>query len=627
MREPHVEFLANTRSRVSNQDTLPLPFPKPKPQLVADAKQAYHTACKQYADKIKTDGLNAWKNAPNTRLEQQEAREQLAQNMRPITFPAHDVKLEAAKPSLEISCSAVHPTNIPEQLMVTIDAIPLTGKETDKELHEQLENFPSTRGIRLGWNRLCPDAVAQNMYKELSAKYNEEKDKEKIDEVFNYLFPNKLPVENLPAYFNKLMLTDKKEPSGKNQVAAEAGGKPALMKMCRVCFMYGCKQHVGQDNERPVPARQKPPRTITKEMQAKMCGPRCCKLVKSEEVTRLGQGSSKTVVPVINVEALETYAKRNGGVENCCMITAEYNFLQKASLDCVQVFGYLKAHPEFRVAAPKPVVNKVKELSYSEKWRSFVNGLKTLGMDKIHHGDHHICTHDGKCEKGKCACLENGYCNKFCHCYPCRHTFPGCRCQGFCNTKQCPCFNGLFECDPDLCKNCGVCEPNNPQKKCTNVQLQRKYCKRVEVRLSTIPEAGRGLFVLEKVSKGELIGEYAGEILSREETEKRGAQYDRNRCSYLFALTEEKSIDPFYVGTPMRYLNHNLKNLNCGSRVMMVGTESRIGIYALRDIEAEEELFFDYKYNELNGKKFVGKSTANEKPTAAAQPLPKKKKK
>lgn len=56
----------------------------------------------------------------------------------------------------------------------------------------------------------------------------------------------------------------------------------------------------------------------------------------------------------------------------------------------------------------------------------------------------------------------------------------------------------------------------------------------------------------EPIKKGDYIGEYVGEVVSREEGERRGLIYDKRNLSYLFDLNiskypEQMTIQPLLI--------------------------------------------------------------------------------
>ncbi|HEX7639690.1 MAG TPA: SET domain-containing protein-lysine N-methyltransferase, partial [Burkholderiaceae bacterium] len=112
--------------------------------------------------------------------------------------------------------------------------------------------------------------------------------------------------------------------------------------------------------------------------------------------------------------------------------------------------------------------------------------------------------------------------------------------------------------------------------------------RRIQVRRSGVH--GKGVFAVRDIEAGEVLIEYTGERITWAEALDRHPhdplQPDH---TFYFHIDESCVIDANVGGNAARWINHA-----CSPNCEADEVDGRIFIQALRDIEAGEELFYDY---------------------------------
>lgn len=147
----------------------------------------------------------------------------------------------------------------------------------------------------------------------------------------------------------------------------------------------------------------------------------------------------------------------------------------------------------------------------------------------------------------------------------------------------------LFECNSTC--NC--------YKDCVNRNVQRGI--RTKLQMFSTQKKGYGLKTLEFIGKNSFVCEYAGEVLTVEEARQRTSLILPSDTNFILTINEQFSsrkevtyIDPTNKGNIGRYINHS-----CCPNLFMVPVRvddfiPRVALFALRDIDAGEELSYDY---------------------------------
>mgnify|MGYP002631247393 CR=1 FL=1 len=124
-------------------------------------------------------------------------------------------------------------------------------------------------------------------------------------------------------------------------------------------------------------------------------------------------------------------------------------------------------------------------------------------------------------------------------------------------------------------------------------RCQSELC---EVRGSSIH--GRGVYATRAIAAEEMIIEYVGEIITKDESSSRGTEQHEHAVAsgdaavYIFNLTKKYDLDGNVPWNTARLINHSCEpNCEAWSR------GKRIFIHALRDVAEGEELSFDYGFD------------------------------
>ncbi|KAH8247575.1 hypothetical protein KR038_006639 [Drosophila bunnanda] len=190
-----------------------------------------------------------------------------------------------------------------------------------------------------------------------------------------------------------------------------------------------------------------------------------------------------------------------------------------------------------------------------------------------------------------------------------------CHCKGSCDSKETCSHGGQYKYSPDgkelllwnsddspkpviECNPLCECSKNS----CFNRLVQRGPRRNLEVFDSPI-YGSKGLRSKENIPCGAFISEYAGELLTITEAKRRLETNEAlGLMNYVLVLNEYSSdekqqvtiVDPSRRGNIGRYLNHSCEP-NCHIAAVRIECPiPKIGIFAARDIKAQEELCFHY---------------------------------
>ncbi|CAH8383775.1 unnamed protein product [Eruca vesicaria subsp. sativa] len=130
---------------------------------------------------------------------------------------------------------------------------------------------------------------------------------------------------------------------------------------------------------------------------------------------------------------------------------------------------------------------------------------------------------------------------------------------------------------------------------CYNKPFQQRRVKKLKLTLTE--KCGSGIVADEYIQEGEFITEYVGEVIDDVTCEERLWEMKRRGETnfYLCEISKNMVIDGTNKGNKSRYINHSC-NPNTQIQKWIIEGETRIGIFAISDINKGEHITYDYQF-------------------------------
>ena len=151
----------------------------------------------------------------------------------------------------------------------------------------------------------------------------------------------------------------------------------------------------------------------------------------------------------------------------------------------------------------------------------------------------------------------------------------------------------------EICVNvatCVTCDPKACGDHCQNTPFHLRIPFRTEV--FRTKHRGCGLRVLEPAKAGDFIIEYVGEVILEKHMLSRVRQCKSSEPNFYFMqLDNDIYIDGRRKGNVSRYINSSCTP-NCETQCWIDSSTARkrIGIFAIKNIDMNEELTYDYNF-------------------------------